>query len=70
MARLNKVSKNFRLNVEFIALLEALASKHNTTLTDTLELAIAELAKTEIPKEDLENIVRESIYNAAYPKGS
>jgi len=70
MSRLKKIAKNYRINVEFIALLDRLANKHDTTNTDMLEYAIAELAKKEFTAEEIENIVRESIYNAAYPKGS
>jgi len=64
MSRLNKVSKNYRLNIEFISLLEALANKHDTTNTDALELAIAELAKKEFSKNEIENIIHDSIYSS------
>lgn len=57
MSRLNKILKHFRLNVEVVALLRALAKQKNTSETEIIEIALRALAHDNFSLEERREIV-------------
>lgn len=61
MSKLNRKSKHFRMNVESIAFLEALAEKKGVTETEIVERGISELAAQEFTSEERKEMVTKKI---------
>lgn len=59
-SKLNRKSKHFRLDIERISFLEALAEKHGVTETEIVERGISLLA-AEFTDEERKEIVSEKI---------
>jgi len=60
-SKLNRKSKHFRLDIERIALLEALAEKKGVTETEIIERGISQLATEEFTSEEQKEMVSEKI---------
>jgi hypothetical protein len=61
LSKLNRKSKHFRMNVESIAFLEALAEKKGVTETEIIERGISELAAQEFTSEERKEMVTKKI---------
>lgn len=61
MSKLNRKSKHFRMNVDSIAFLEALAEKIGVTETEIVERGISELAAQEFTSEERKEMVTKKI---------
>lgn len=61
MSKLNRKSKHFRMNVESIAFLEALAEKVGVTETEIVERGISAMAAQEFTSEERKEMVTEKI---------
>lgn len=57
MAKLKKTPKQFRLDFETIAFLEAMSNKKAITETQVVEMAISVLANKELTVEEREEIL-------------
>lgn len=57
MAKLKKLPKQFRLDFETVAFLEAMSSKEDVTETQIIEMAIKDLATSKLTTEERENIL-------------
>lgn len=61
MSKLNRKSKHFRMSVESIAFLEALAEKIGVTDTEIVERGISELAAQEFTAEERKEMITKKI---------
>ncbi|MCM0627504.1 hypothetical protein M5J14_23830 [Lysinibacillus sp. OL1_EC] len=61
MSKLNRKSKHFRMSVESIAFLEALAEKIGVTDTEIVERGISELAAQEFTDEERKEMITKKI---------
>lgn len=61
MGTFNKVSKNYRLSFETIALVEAVAEKKGISITHVIESAVGEFAKLELTAEEREAAVMKKV---------
>lgn len=57
MSKLKKLPKQFRLDFESVAFLEAISSKKEVTETQIIEMAIKKLATSELSAEEREDIL-------------
>jgi len=57
----NKVSKNYRLSFETIALAEAIAEKNRISETHVIESAVSEFANLELTAEEREAAVMKKV---------
>jgi hypothetical protein len=57
MAKLKKTPKQFRLDFDCIAFLEAIRKKKDMTETDVVQMAISEMAKRELTAEERERVL-------------
>ncbi|TNO59941.1 MULTISPECIES: hypothetical protein [Bacillaceae] len=61
MSKLNRKSKHFRMSVESIAFLEALAEKIGVTDTEIVERGISELAAQEFTAKERKEMITKKI---------
>lgn len=57
MAKLKKIPKQFKLDFETIAFVEAIASKKDVTQTRIVEMAVSALANVELTAAEREEIL-------------
>lgn len=57
LAKLKKIPKQYRLDFETVAFLEAISSKKEVTETQVIEIAISALATLELSLEEREDIL-------------
>lgn len=67
MAKLKKTPKQFRLDFDCIAFLETIAEKRGVTETEIVQLAVRELAKSELTIEERNVVVSEKLNHVLNP---